>query len=101
MNLENFKGVWIDVKSSPQEIRRGLMFKKPHPTLFIMPHCKKWKFHTWFCLPMDIVFLDNTRVVADVYENCRPFKVATATRPCRYVIECPPHTWREIVEVLK
>jgi len=86
----------------------GLMFTSSmkKPLLFIFMKERRWGLHMLFVFyPIDVLFLDKGKRVADIKENFRPFTFCTPKKPCLYIIEVPVGTIRKsktsIGDVLK
>ena len=67
----------------------GLMFsKKITPLIFIFKKEKIIPLHMFFVFyPIDVLFLDKNKIVAEVKESFKPFSFYTPNRRAMYVIE--------------
>ena len=77
---------------------RGLMFTSSlkDPLLFIFEKEKRWGLHMLFVFyPIDVIFLDKDRKVADIKENFTPFSFHTPKKPCLHIIELPKGSVRK------
>lgn len=95
--------VWqVEIAERPDEISRGLMFRRSlasdHGMIFVMPRDHDWSFYmrnTY--IPLDMVFIDRHWRVVGIAANTRPL---TETHhqpgvPCRYVLELGAHQARK------
>ena len=69
----------------------GLMFSiKPNPLIFIFKKEKIIPLHMLFVFyPIDVLFLDKNKVVAEIKESLMPFSVYTPKKKALYIIELP------------
>ena len=77
---------------------RGLMFtlSMKDSLLFIFEKEKRWGLHMLFVFyPIDVIFLDKDRKVADIKENFTPFSFHTPKKPCLHIIELPKGSVRK------
>ncbi|MBI2523171.1 DUF192 domain-containing protein [Candidatus Woesearchaeota archaeon] len=72
----------------------GLMFLiKPKPLIFIFKKEKIIPLHMLFVFyPIDILFLNKNKIVAEIKENFKPFSFYTPKNKAQYVIELPQGT---------
>ncbi len=69
----------------------GLMFTlKPKTLIFIFKKEKIIPLHMLFVFyPIDVLFLDKNKAVAEIKENFRPFSFYTPKNKAQYIIELP------------
>lgn len=68
----------------------GLIFSKPKPLIFIFKKEKIIPLHMLFVFyPIDIIFLDKNKVVAEIKENFKPFTFYTPKNKAQFIIELP------------
>ena len=69
----------------------GLMFSaKPKTLIFIFKKEKINPLHMLFVFyPIDVLFLDKNKIVAEIKENFKPFTFYTPKKKSKYIIELP------------
>lgn len=66
---------------------------KPKPLIFIFKKEKIIPLHMLFVFyPIDILFLNKNKIVAEIKENFKPFSFYTPKNKAQYVIELPQGT---------
>ena len=72
----------------------GLMFSKKNKTLiFIFKKEKINPLHMFFVLyPIDVLFLDENKIIAEIKENFKPFTFYTPKKKSKYIIELPKNS---------
>ncbi len=77
----------------------GLMFSrkiKDKGLVFVFDDEAKRDLHMFFVFyPIDVLFLDKRKKVAELKENFRPFTLYIARKKAQYVIELPAGTIRK------
>lgn len=70
---------------------KGLMFSKPRPLIMVFKKQSKIMLHMLFVFwPIDILFLDKSKLVVDLKEKAKPFQLSIKSKkPAKYVIELP------------
>lgn len=88
--------VAVELARTPEELARGLMFRRELPEgqgmLFIFPNCELRRF--WMkntLIPLDMIFLDEKRVVVGIEENTVPHDETSRgpDEPAQFVLEVP------------
>ena len=76
----------------------GLMFSiKPKPLIFVFKKEKIIPLHMLFVFyPIDVLFLNKNKVVAEIKENFKPFSFYTPKNKAQYVIEITTVTSKRI-----
>ena len=90
--------VYIDVADDPQELTRGLMFRKNMESnngmLFVFEDSANrsfWMKNTF--IPLDVIFIDNNLRIVDIKENVQPCLQEnpcpsySSIHPAKYVLE--------------
>jgi len=84
----------VEIAAAPQELSRGLMFRKDFPKnramlfVFNKPHIPSmWMKNT--PLPLDMIFVDEQGQIVSVFTHTEPFSetVISSPAPAAYVIE--------------
>jgi len=66
----------------------GLMFSKPRTLIFIFKKEKIVPLHMFFVFyPLDILFLNEKKVVVEKKENLRPFRTYSPKKKAMYILE--------------
>ena len=69
------------------------MFSKPQSLIFIFKKEKIVPLHMFFVFyPIDVLFLDNNKIVVEKKENFMPFSFYTPKNKALYIIELPKNT---------
>jgi uncharacterized membrane protein (UPF0127 family) len=72
---------------TPEELSSGLMFKKGSVILKLKKESKfRASIHTFFCLPLLVVWLDKNKKVVDIKKTV-PFWFYFPKKPAKYVFE--------------
>ena len=72
------------------------MFSKSRPLIFIFKKEKIIPLHMFFVFyPIDVLFLDQNRVVIEIKENFKPFSFYNPKNKSKYIIELPKNTIKE------
>jgi len=72
------------------------MFSKPRSLIFIFKKEKIIPLHMFFVFyPIDVLFLDQKRVVIEIKENFTPFSFYTPKNKSKYIIELPKNIIKE------
>jgi len=86
--------VRVEIATSPQELARGLMYRRDLPAdsgmLFVFAAAGNqtfWMKNTLF--PLDIIFIGADRRIVNIAENTIPFSTTAipSGRPAQYVLE--------------
>ena len=92
----------IELATTPEDRRRGLMFREQLPEnegmLFIFPQTQKhsfWMKNTF--IPLDMIFIDKEKRIVGIVENAEPMTTETRTVPTasKYVLELNAGTCRK------
>ncbi len=76
--------------SSVMKKARGLMFSRQRSLVFPFDSERIVPLHMLFVFyPIDVLFLDKDKRVAEIKENFRPFTFYTPKQRAKYVIELP------------
>ena len=80
----------------------GLMFSKPRALIFIFKKEKIIPLHMLFVFyPIDILFLNKNKVVAEIKESLMPFSFYTPKNKAQYILELPQGTIRKTKTEIK
>ncbi|MBN1646143.1 DUF192 domain-containing protein [Candidatus Woesearchaeota archaeon] len=76
----------------------GLMFSRPRKEwglVFDFRCMKHVDLHMLFVFyPIDVLFLDDKKVVVEIKEDFKPFRYYAAKKKCRFVCELPTYSIR-------
>ena len=68
----------------------GLMFSKKRALIFVFGKEKIIPLHMIFVFfPIDVLFLDKNKKVAEIKENFKPFSLYTPKNKAMYILELP------------
>ena len=78
-------------KSLSRKLVGLILESRIYPILFEFENERRWSFHTFLVLkPIDFVFIDKNKRVAEVKNSVRPFRfVIKPLKPVKYVLELP------------
>jgi uncharacterized membrane protein (UPF0127 family) len=75
---------------------KGLMFSKKiidTGYIFVLDKPARIKLHTFMVFfPIDVLFLNENRIVIEIKENLRPFMFYSSKNKIKYVVELPEKT---------
>jgi len=85
------KLIWKDVELADSLLKqmKGIMFRKrlKRPVLFIFGGEQSISIHSFFCIPFDIIYINNFGKIIEINENVNSDCVLPKTT-CKYIIEC-------------
>ncbi len=84
----------IEIAKTDQEVQTGLMYRKSMKTnqgmLFVFPQIRERSFYMKNTrIPLDLIFLDNSKTIVSFQENAKPFNEASlpSNSPAQFVLE--------------